>query len=200
VKRGIGAEFAYLTGRRLEAAVTQGLDRGRLSARAWYGVRLEQIGTLKLSGRWPLPSGICPLEESCPRGYDVPLGYLEQRAGLSALARLGARLDLVLSGAVAWRRYLRQSALRVVADGEARLLDPVRRRDRRLTLGLAAVLHPLPSVDLTLSGELAAVDSNVRRGGSVTGCQAPGYQCHALDYGDASARRATVGLDAAWRW
>jgi tetratricopeptide (TPR) repeat protein len=200
-KRGRGSEFAYLTGARWDGALTQALDRGRVGLRAGYAARLEDIGRLTLTGDWPVRSlGLC--EGPCTQIYDVPLSYLEQRAFAGArVTGWAGRLELGVSGVAAWRRYLHESTLQVNDfEGNVRRLDPVVRQDRRFTLAAAAVVHPVPRLDLTLSAEYTVVQSNVARDALLAACAPPDYVCHALDYGDANARRTVVGAELGWRW
>jgi hypothetical protein len=196
MRRGLRAEFGYLGGSRAELSVSQELRLGRIGLDLGYAYRAERLGTLRVDGSWTLPPGAC-VSDSCSQSYSIPAGDEVSALSLSARAPLGDHLVLSSTATGEWRRFLGHSALRL-QDGDAeRALDQVRRVDRRLSLSLAALLRPRPWLELALRGELTRNRSNLARGGSADGCQAPDYRCHALDYDDKDFTRAVGWVDAA---
>ncbi len=183
-KLGLGSEFAYLTGTRLDATLSQELRQGPLSGLLWYRLRADRIGTLTQTESFVLPLGTCP--SGCTQTYVIPLGWLGHAGGLTARLRLG-RLELGADASLEWRRYAAESYLGLaLADGTTAELDRRVREDLRLSGGLVAAVR-LARFSLSLRYDLVLNHSNVDTRQS--------DPAHRLDYANERFDKHVLGLE-----
>ncbi|RKH47779.1 hypothetical protein D7X12_01820 [Corallococcus sicarius] len=98
-KDGLAEEFAYLTGPRLDATLSQEARLRFGSATAWYRYRQDRIGTLV--------QAITPTESSvASQAYVIPFGFMSHAVGGSGRWQPLPWLTASLDAEVEWRRYL----------------------------------------------------------------------------------------------
>ncbi|NPC46206.1 tetratricopeptide repeat protein [Corallococcus exiguus] len=196
-KDGIGEEFAYLTGPRLDATLSQEWRLGRASITAWYRYRQDRIGTLEQS----FTSEDTTLVSQT---YVIPFGFTGHAVGASSRWQPLPWLTASLDADVEWRRYLEDNALRVVtAGGATETWDVRRRHDTRFVL--------IPSVSARLSSHLrltARYELLVNRSNIDTrltdddpaACEGAEHLCHAYDAtnGNYEKHGVMLQLEAVW--
>jgi hypothetical protein len=102
-KQGAGLEFAYLTGNRADAAITQNLQLGAYTLDIGYAFRLEDIGSVTTVDRScePHPGGA-----SCAPDDVEAFGYTGNTFWFSARMHPTERISLELLSGVELRSYL----------------------------------------------------------------------------------------------
>ncbi len=196
-KDGLGEEFAYLTGPRLDATLSQEWRLGPASVTAWYRYRQDRIGTLE-------QSFTSADETLISQTYVIPSGFTGHAVGASGRWKPLPWLTASLDADVEWRRYREDNSLRVVtAGGDAETWNARRRQDTRLVL--------IPTVSARLSGHLRLVAryellvnrSNIdtrRTDDDPAACEGSARLCHAYDAtnGNYEKHGLTLQLEAAW--
>ncbi|WP_434299192.1 tetratricopeptide repeat protein [Corallococcus exiguus] len=196
-KDGIGEEFAYLTGPRLDATLSQEWRLGPASITAWYRYRQDRIGTLEQSFTSEDASLVS-------QTYVIPFGFTGHAVGVASRWQPLPWLTASLDADVEWRRYLEDNALRVVtAGGDTETWDVRRRHDTRFVL--------IPSVSARLSSHLrltARYELLVNRSNIDTrltdddpaACEGAEHLCHAYDAtnGNYEKHGVMLQLEAVW--
>ncbi|MBZ4373628.1 tetratricopeptide repeat protein [Corallococcus sp. AS-1-6] len=196
-KDGIGEEFAYLTGPRLDATLSQEWHLGPANLTAWYRYRQDRIGTLEQSFT---SDGSVLLSQT----YVIPFGFTGHAVGASGRWQPRPWLTASLDADVEWRRYLDDNALRVVtAGGDSETWNVRRRHDTRFVL--------IPTVSARLSGHLrltARYELLVNRSNidmrltddDPAACEGAEHLCHAYDAtnGNYEKHGVMLQLEAAW--
>lgn len=200
-KDGIGAEFAYLSGDRLDAALSQEVRLGPAALALGFRLRGELIGsTATRLVIAPEMRGRC--FAGCLEDITVPYDYLGNTLWLSARAGLGPRLEVELSGGVEWRSYLSDNVSVLTPNtGAPAEVDGARRHDQRwfgsasLSLRLARALKVTLTYDLLVNrSDLAAVTAAPGMHPEDR-CGAAGTTCGQLDY---DKHAVTLGTSLSW--
>lgn len=194
-KIGLDSEFSYLTGRRLDATLSQDLRLRKWLVTAWYRYREDLIGTLTQSAS---SGGSTLLQE-----YVIPYAWAGHATGASARWELGEGVEASLYAALEWRRYLNDSYLRVgLLDGSQQEWGRRRRRDTRLTLGPALSAQLGKHLQLSVRYDFLSSDSNVdtRLADPAGACEAPDYVCHRYDYTNGNYRKHQPMLELSGTW
>ncbi|WP_223637742.1 tetratricopeptide repeat protein [Corallococcus sp. EGB] len=196
-KDGLGEEFAYLTGPRLDATLSQEWRLGPAGATAWYRYRQDRIGTLE-------QSFTSSDEALVSQTYVIPFGFTGHAVGASGRWQLLPWLTASLDADLEWRRYQEDNALRVVtATGDTETWNARRRHDTRFVL--------IPTVSARLSSHLrllARYELLVNRSNidmrltddDPAACEGSTHLCHAYDAtnGNYEKHGVTLQLEAAW--
>ena len=196
-KDGLGEEFAYLTGPRLDATLSQEWRLGPANVTAWYRYRQDRIGTLE-------QSFTSEDETLISQTYVIPFGFTGHAVGASGRWQPLPWLTAGLDADVEWRRYMEDNALRVVtANGDTETWDVRRRHDTRFML--------IPTVSARLSGHLrliARYELLVNRSNidtrltdeDVAACEGSAHLCHAYDAtnGNYEKHGVMLQLEATW--
>ena len=194
-KIGLDSEFSYLTGRRLDATLSQELRLRNLLVTAWYRYRQDRIGTLvqSASGEGPGPS----------REYVIPFAWAGHATGASARWELGPGYEASLYAGLEWRRYLSESFLRVQRlDGSEQEWGRRRRKDLRFVAGPALSAQLGKHLQLSVRYDLLSNDSNVdtRLADPANACVAPDYVCHRFDYTNGNYWKHQPLLELSGTW
>ncbi len=195
-KSALRSEFAYLTGDRVDATLSQELRIGKPTLGVSYRYRDERIGTLTQAEQ------LAPCSGGCSQQYVIPFGYSSHTAAMSARAVLGPRLELGAGGGLERRAYHADSFLLLrLSDGSTSELDHRRRQDQRWFAGLWAGVRVSPRLELTMRYDLVVNDSNVARSlASGERCSPTDPSCHLLDYDDKNYTKHVLGLETVLRW
>jgi hypothetical protein len=194
-KAGLGSEFSYLSGRRLDATLSQELRFRLLAMTAWYRYREDRIGTLVQSA-----SGA---STGTTQEYVIPFAWTGHAAGASARLVLGEYFDAGLDAEVEWRNYLSDSSLRVqAADGSTEEWNLRRREDVRFALVPTVSARLSKHLRLSARYELLVNTSNVdtRLADPAGTCTAPDYLCHRYDYTNGNYQKHLVMLELGATW
>ncbi|RKH14405.1 tetratricopeptide repeat protein [Corallococcus sp. CA053C] len=196
-KDGLGEEFAYLTGPRLEATLSQ---EGRLrsgSFTAWYRYRQDRIGTLV--------QAITPTEATvASQAYVIPFGFMSHAVGGSGRWQPLPWLTASVDAEVEWRRYLEDSSLRVeTTDGATETWNARRREDVRFSLGPSLSARLSEHFRLSARYELLVNRSNIDMrltDEDTAACEGAERLCHVYDYtnGIYEKHGVMLQLEAVW--
>jgi Flp pilus assembly protein TadD len=194
-KIGLASEFSYLTGRRLDATLSQDVRLRSLLVTAWYRYGEDRIGTLVQA-----TSGTA---QATSQEYVIPLAWAGHAMGASARWEVGEGFEASLTAGVEWRRYQRESFLRVqVADGSEQEWGRRLRRDVRFVLGPAVTVQLRKHLQLSARYDLLVNRSNMdtRLTDSANACVAPDYVCHSYDYtnGNYQKHQPMLELNGTW--
>jgi len=188
-------EFSFLTGRRLDATLSQELRLRTLGLTAWYRYREDRIGTLVQAAS----AGTT----GTSREYVIPFAWRGHAVGASARLVLSERFDASLNTEVERRDYLEDSYLRVQAtDGSEQEWGRRRREDVRFILGPSVSARLSKQLHLSARYELLVNTSNVdtRLADPTGACVAPEYQCHRYDYTNANYQKHLVMVELGATW
>jgi tetratricopeptide (TPR) repeat protein len=194
-KAGLISEFSYLTGRRLDATLSQEFRLETVAATAWYRYRRDRIGTLVQA-----TSGQAP---GVSQEYVIPFSSTSHTLGASARLELGDWGEASLSAGVEWRDYLSQSYLRLQAvDGTVEERNRRRRRDVRFVLGPSVSARLTKRLLLSLRYDFLSSDSNMdtRLADEPGTCVAPEYSCHSYDYTNGNYQKHVPMLELSATW
>jgi tetratricopeptide (TPR) repeat protein len=190
-KTGLSSEFAYLTGHRLDATISQELRIGRVTAIGWLRYRDERIGTLVETEGIFAPPPLCPI--GCSQQYVIPLGWTGDAAGASARFSLTSSLELGLDAGTEWRTYRGESYLELTyADGAVVELDRRLRQDQRIFGSVVATAQLGRGFALTARYDLVVNTSNVDT-------RLPSPE-HRLDYANESFEKHLLTLELSLEW
>ncbi|WP_158502301.1 tetratricopeptide repeat protein [Vitiosangium sp. GDMCC 1.1324] len=194
-KIGLGSEFSYLSGQRLDAMLSQELRFQALVMTAWYRYREDRIGTLvqAVSGE----------TTDTTQEYVIPYAWAGHAAGASARLVLCARFDAGLDAEAEWRNYLSDSYLRVLAaDGSVEEWGHRRREDFRFVLVPSVSARLSKHLRLSARYELLVNTSNVdtRLADSAGTCTAPDFVCHRYDYTNGNYQKHVLMLELGATW
>jgi len=194
-KVGLVDEFSFLTGRRLDATLSQELRLRTLGLTAWYRYREDRIGTLVQAASGGTTG--------TSREYVIPFAWRGHAVGASARLVLSERFDASLNTEVERRDYLEDSYLRVqAADGSEQEWGRRRREDVRFVLGPSVSARLSKQLHLSARYELLVNTSNVdtRLADPTGACVAPEYQCHRYDYTNANYQKHLVMVELGATW
>ncbi|MFL5355056.1 tetratricopeptide repeat protein [Archangium sp.] len=194
-KAGLGSEFSYLSGRRLDATLSQELRFRLLAMTAWYRYREDRIGTLVQSAS--------VVTTGTTQEYVIPFAWTGHAGGASARMVLGERFDAGLDAEAEWRHYLSDSSLRVqAADGSTEEWNLRRRADVRFALVPTVSARLSKHLRLSARYELLVNTSNVdtRLADAAGTCTAPDYLCHRYDYTNGNYQKHLVMLELGATW
>jgi len=189
-KQGVGLEFAYLSGDRLEAALSQLLRLGPTVLSLGVRLAADRIG----EGSEALTCG-----EDCTATAFLPVGHAGPTAWLAVRWSPLRHLRLDLSGAVEWRRYLADDRL-VVDGGHGPPVETwhARREDRRVLASALATAEITRSISLFLRGEQVVDRSNLAS--ASVPCIASEDACVPASAGDPSYSKRVLSAGAALAW
>ncbi|RKG96608.1 tetratricopeptide repeat protein [Corallococcus carmarthensis] len=196
-KDGLGEEFAYLTGPRLDATLSQEWRLGLANVTAWYRYRQDRIGTLEqvyTSDDGTLAS----------QTYVIPFGFTGHAVGASGRWQPLPWLTASLDADVEWRRYQEDNSLRVVTTGGATETWNARRRhDTRFVLGPNVSARLSSHLRLTARYELLVNRSNIDMrltDDDPAACESAEHLCHAYDAtnGNYEKHGVMLQLEAVW--
>ncbi|NOK13361.1 tetratricopeptide repeat protein [Corallococcus exercitus] len=196
-KDGLGEEFAYLTGPRLDATLSQEWRLGLANATAWYRYRQDRIGTLEQS--------FTSVDETlASRTYVIPFGFTAHAVGASGRWQPLPWLTASLDADVEWRRYLEDNSLRVVTTGgDTETWNVRRRHDTRFVLGPTVSARLSSHLRLIARYELLVNRSNIDMrltDDDAAACEGAAHLCHAYDAtnGNYEKHGVMLQLEAAW--
>lgn len=194
-KAGLISEFRYLTGRRLDATLSQEFRFQKVAATAWYRYRRDRIGTLvqATSGQTPGVS----------QEYVIPFSSTAHAVGASARWDLGDWGEASLSAGLEWRDYLSQSFVRQqLADGTLEERGRRRREDVRFVLGPAVSMRVSKQAQLSVRYDFLSSQSNMdtRLADEPGACVAPEYVCHGYDYTNGNYQKHGPMLELSATW
>jgi tetratricopeptide (TPR) repeat protein len=196
-KDGLGEEFAYLTGPRLDATLSQEWRPGPASVTAWYRYRQDRIGTLEQT----YASEDAALVSQT---YVIPFGFTGHAVGISGRWQPLPWLTASLDADVEWRRYLEDNSLRVVtASGASETWNVRRRHDTRFVLIPAVSTRLSKHLRLTARYELLVNRSNIDTrltDDDPAACPGTEHLCHAYDAtnGNYEKHVGMLQLEAMW--
>jgi Flp pilus assembly protein TadD len=196
-KDGLGEEFAYLTGPRLDATLSQAWRLRSATTTAWYRYRQDRIGTLE-------QSYASADETLTSRTYVIPFAFASHALGASGRWQPLPWLSASLDAEVEWRRYLKDSSLRVeLANGATEEWNARRRHDTRYVLAPALSARLSRHLRLTARYELLVNRSNIDMrltDEDAASCTGAARLCHAYDYtnGNYEKHGGTLQLEATW--
>jgi tetratricopeptide (TPR) repeat protein len=194
-KIGLDSEFSYLTGRRLDATLSQDFRLPKLLLTAWYRYREDRIGTLVQSAS----SGGAGAQQE----YVIPFSWAGHATGASGRWELGAGYEVSLYAGLEWRRYLSESFLRVqLLDGSVQEWGRRQRKDVRFVLGPAVSAQLGRHLQLAVRYDFLSNGSNVDTGlaDPVNACEAPDYVCHRFDYTKGNYQKHQPMLELSGTW
>lgn len=194
-KLGLGSEFDYLSGQRLEATLSQELRLRGVAVTARYGYREDRIGTLVQSASTDA-GGVS-------QEYVIPYAWTGHAVGTSVRVAPFAAWEARLDASLEWRRYLSDSYLRVqLADGTEQELGHRRREDVRLLVGPAVSVRLTKNLQLAARYDLLVNTSNVdtRLTDAANACTAPDFVCHRYDYTNGNYQKHQVMLELGATW
>ncbi|MBN8233416.1 tetratricopeptide repeat protein [Corallococcus macrosporus] len=196
-KDGLGEEFAYLTGPRLDATLSQEWRLGIANVTAWYRYRQDRIGTLEQSFTSEDPT-------LASQTYVIPFGFASHAVGASGRWRPLPWLTATLDADVEWRRYLEEHSLRVVtAGGDTETWNARRRHDTRFVLSPTVSTRLSTRLRLTARYELLVNRSNIDTrlaDDDAAACEGSAHLCHAYDAtnGNYEKHGVMLQLEAVW--
>jgi tetratricopeptide (TPR) repeat protein len=187
-KTGLASEFSYLTGSRLDAAITQQFRIGALAFDLGYRFRADLIGTSVQ------PVQAAPSTVPCSGGCAVdPLSYVGNAIWVTTRASAAQWPgSLELTSGFESRDYLDDSYLLTAGDGITNLR---RRHDQRWFGGIAASVRLTGALSLTMRYDLVLNRSNTS--GRDSSGRGPG---EAFDTDDRSYDRHVLLLRTDWSW
>ena len=190
LKEGVGAEFAYLTGDRLEAAISQLVRLGPTVLSAGLRFAADRIGATSEAVR---------CGEGCTAAAFLPVGHAATTGWLAVRWSPLRRLRLDLSGATEWRAYLADDRL-VVDGGEGLPFESwrARRRDTRLLGSALATAEVTRGVSVFLRGELVIDRSNLASASAP--CIQAEDACLPASVGDPSYTKRVLSAGASLAW
>ena len=191
-KEGLGSEFSYLGGGRLDATLSQELRLRSVGLLAWYRYREDRMGTLEQA-----------VSGDSSRQYVIPFGWAGHAVGASARWVLSERWDASLNAEAEWRGYLADSYLRVQGtEGSVEEWGRRRREDTRVLLSPAVSLRLTDHLQLSARYEVLVNLSNVdtRLADPEGACVAPDYVCHRYDYTNGNYQKHQVMLHLGATW
>ena len=194
-KLGLGDEFSYLTGKRLEATVSQELRLRRVGVTARYGYREDRIGTLVQS--------LSTDSSGTSQEYVIPFGWTGHAAGASVRVEPFEAWEARLDAGLEWRRYTGDSLLRVTAaNGTVQEWGRRRREDVRWVLGPSVSTRLTRHFQLAARYDVLVNESNVdtRLADAANTCTAPDYVCHRYDYTNGNYQKHQVMLELGATW
>lgn len=194
-KSGLASEFDYLTGRRVDATLSQDVRLRNLGMTAWYRYREDRIGTLEQAVTGTLP-GIS-------QEYVIPFSRTGHSAGASARMELGKDWEASLYAGVEWRNYLHESFLRVqFPDGSVEEPGRRKRKDVRFVLGPAVSVQLGKHLQLSARYDLLVNQSNVdtRLSDPIGSCGPPDFSCHRFDYTNGNYQKHQPMLELSGTW
>lgn len=194
-KQTFKAADSFYDGTRTDLTLGQDLRVGRGLFSLGLRRRLENIGTQIDSEP---PPGIA---QRCPRcTYVIPFAYKSNAADLQWQSRVGQKFRLGAYAGVEARKYDADSYLQIPPVlGREPEWDHRRRKDTRLSGGLAAGVLFGSSFEATLRWDLIVNRSNIDNTKNET-CAPPGNVCHQLDYDNKNYKKnlVTIELSADW--
>jgi len=194
-KSGLASEFDYLTGRRVDATLSQEVRLRNLGMTAWYRYREDRIGTLVQAVAGPFPD-ISP-------EYVIPFSWTGHSAGASARMELGEDWEASLYAGAEWRNYLDESFLRIqFPDGSVEERGRRKRRDLRFVLGPAVSFQLAKHLQLSARYDLLVNRSNVdtRLSDPFGSCGPPDFSCHRFDYTNGNYQKHQPMLELSGTW
>ncbi|WP_208729805.1 tetratricopeptide repeat protein [Corallococcus exercitus] len=196
-KDGLGEEFAYLTGPRLDATLSQEWRLGLASVTAWYRYRQDRIGTLE-------QSFTSEDETLVSQTYVIPFGFTGHAVGAAGRWQPLPWLTASLDADVEWRRYLEDNSLRVVTtSGDTETWNARRRHDTRFVLAPTVSARLSSHLRLTARYELLVNRSNIDMrltDDDAAACEGAEHLCHAYDStnGNYEKHGVMLQLEAVW--
>jgi tetratricopeptide (TPR) repeat protein len=194
-KRGLGSEFDYLSGQRLDAGLSQEVRGGRWALVARYQYRVDLIGTLEQTAATDAAV--------TSQTYVIPYAWRGHGAGASlGVVPFGA-WEARLDAGVEWRRYVGDSVLRVrTTQGREEEWGRRRREDLRGLGGASVGVRLARPLRLSARYDLLVNLSNMdtRLTDATGSCAAPDYVCHRYDYtnGNYQKHQGLLVLDGTW--
>ena len=194
-KLGLIDEFAYLSGQRLDAGLSQELRWTRWGLTARYQYRADLIGTLvqALASETPGTSS----------EFVIPYAWTGHAGGATVRLTPHEAWEARLEGAVEWRQYLSDSLLRVrTQDGALQEWGRRRREDVRWLVGAAVGTRLARHLQVSARYDLLVNTSNVdtRLADPANTCTAPSYVCHRYDYTNGNFQKHQVLLEVNGTW
>jgi hypothetical protein len=147
-------EFDYLTGNRVDAAITQEFLSGNWTLDLGYAFRLDDIGDATSTTQCPTQQGVPPGDFCESR---ESFGYTGHSLWGSLKIMLSSQLSLSIAGGLEFRSYLDDDSL--IQSGVA--IDPHQRSDQLFFAGLSASYRLSKSAALSLRYDTFVNQSNL---------------------------------------
>lgn len=194
-KLGLISEFDYLSGERVDAALSQELRFRHVGLTARYQYHADLIGTLTQTAT--TDAAVSAQE------YVIPYSWAGHSVGATVRVEPFEAWEARLEGGVEWRDYLSDSLLRVTTtEGAVQYWDKRWRQDFRLLGGAAVGVRLARHLQLSARYDLLVSQSNVdtQLADAANTCTAPNYECHRYDYtnGNFQKHQAMLELDGTW--